>query len=767
MHALIQDTGKEVILEESKHGKAKRLYLSNGNACHALQNLEGTDTVEGLILNLSMMERHVSAKIYERFLNLRLLEIIGAHDIKGNFENSFHELRIIRWSHCPWTCIPISFRPQKLVSLNMPFNKFKTLPKGITNLKTVDFSYSENLKIADNFRDLRLVEKLLLNSCHRLLKIHPSIGQLTNLSHLDLGGCHNLKELPEHVGRLNKLGHFDLRDCQSLKRLPEAVKNLTSLGCLSMSGCHSLKQLPEQLGDLEGLKMLDLSHTSIEQLPDSIAHLKELIQLDIMWCKKLLKLPDQIGDLRSLKFFMATHSAIEQLPDSISNLTNLVSLWLPLCKNLTSLPNCMSNLKMLERLKLGGCKNLERLPEQLGMMQSLEYLDAGETAVEEIPGSIGLLSRLKFLECRGCTKLKYIPDSIGNIASLEVLDLTESGLSAVNLLNTVKSMNRKGLILRLSLRCDIRLLLPLILNISSVQRLTLTDEGESFSSTKPFSLSKLFNLQFLELVNCRSLGPSFPEVPLNLIALAVINFATLEQLPDLSGLKQSKSLSIQNCSRLQSLPPLPPHILTLHVYECRSLQDLPDLSMFKELDDLLVRKCGNLESINLKQSSLQVGLRSSFQADLPNKKLAEWLSYKSNGCTISFDIPPNSGDNFVGIALWFVLRYKTVKGGSFIRVVVRNETEDCELNYITWVYGDTVGSRVECIRRDVISVGLRSRSPYIRKDQKSMPMKSGDTIKISFHSLLSYFNIYHEETPCRKVKVEMCGAHVIQKTPSC
>ncbi|XP_063946462.1 disease resistance protein RPV1 [Daucus carota subsp. sativus] len=765
MHALIQDMGKDVILEESKHGKAKRLYLSNGNPCHALQNLEGTDTVEGLILiNLSMMERHVSAKIFERFLNLRLLEIIGALDIKGNFENSFHELRCIRWSHCPWTHIPISFRPRKLISLIMPFNKFKTLPKGITNLKTIDFSYSKNLKIADDFRDVRLVDKLLLNSCHRLLKIHPSIEQLTTLSHLDLGECNNLKELPEHVGRLNKLGHFDLRDCQSLKRLPEAVKNLTSLSCLNMSGCHSLKQLPEQLGNLKGLKMLNLSHTSIEQLPDTIAHLKELIRLEIMGCKKLLKLPEQLGDLRSLKVFDATYCAIEQLPDSFSNLTDLVDLQLPYCENLTSLPNSMWNLKMLEELNLEGCKNLERLPEQLGMMQRLQHLDATGTAVEEIPGSIGLLSRLKILNCRWCEKLEYIPNSIRNILSLEILDLMDSGLSAVNLLDTVKNMKWKGLSLHLSLRCDIKLLLPVILDISSLESLSLTDEGESFFSTKPFSLSKLFNLQFLELVNCRSLGSSFPEVPPNLRGLTVGNYATLEQLPDLSGLKQLKRLSMWNCSRLQTLPPLPPHLFLLYVYDCSSLQDLPDLSMFKELELLMVQKCRNLESINLKQSSVQVGLKSSFEADPPNTKIAEWFSYKSNRCTISFDIPPNLGDNFLGVALWFVFRFKTDTGDPVVRVVVRNETEGCQLNYITSVSGGTVRSRVECIRRGVISVG--STLQYMMKEPKSMPMKSGDRIKVSFHSILSYFDEFSGERACRKVKVEKCGAHVIQKTPS-
>lgn len=39
-HNLIQDMGRAVILEESKHGKCIRLCLYKGNACHTLQNLE-------------------------------------------------------------------------------------------------------------------------------------------------------------------------------------------------------------------------------------------------------------------------------------------------------------------------------------------------------------------------------------------------------------------------------------------------------------------------------------------------------------------------------------------------------------------------------------------------------------------------------------------------------------------------------------------------------------------------------------------------------
>lgn len=108
---------------------------------------QGTNNVEGLILDMSASTTtHLTAKTFERFPNLRLLEIIGAHDITGNFKNSFYQLRCIRWSYCPWTLLPSSFCPQKLVSLNVPFSKLKALWTDIkvytqSNLNTLLVDY--------------------------------------------------------------------------------------------------------------------------------------------------------------------------------------------------------------------------------------------------------------------------------------------------------------------------------------------------------------------------------------------------------------------------------------------------------------------------------------------------------------------------------------------------------------------------------------------------------------------------------------------------
>lgn len=89
------------------------------------------------------MHGQMTTFLFERMTNLRLLQIIGAPNIKGNFKNLFPNLRCIRWHFCPWTHIPLTFHPPKLVSIDMPSSQFKILWKG----PVVYFSLVINLYI--------------------------------------------------------------------------------------------------------------------------------------------------------------------------------------------------------------------------------------------------------------------------------------------------------------------------------------------------------------------------------------------------------------------------------------------------------------------------------------------------------------------------------------------------------------------------------------------------------------------------------------------
>ncbi|KAL8114783.1 hypothetical protein AgCh_021588 [Apium graveolens] len=305
---------------------------------------------------------------------------------------------------------------------------------------------------------------------------------------IDTNNKLEMHNLIQDMGRkLGKSTHLFLRG-NAWKDLQnrEPIKQLNNLSCLDLRKCYGLKRLPEQLGDMKALKKIDASSTSIEKLPDSVTHLMELVELNLEDCKKLSELPEQFGELKGLKKLYVGNTAIEQLPDSFGGLINLVQLNLKNCENLRNLPNSIWKLKLLKELHLSYCSNLEQLPEQLGKMQCLEMLDACYTAIEQVPDSIGLLSRLRMLYFEDCKNLKFVPKSIWNLTSIEELHLYPG--------------------------------------------LTLTDEGQMLSSAKPFSLSKLFNLQFLTLDNCTSLGSSLPELPSNLHGLNIIDHISLEQV---------------------------------------------------------------------------------------------------------------------------------------------------------------------------------------------------------------------------------------------
>ncbi|KAL8128318.1 hypothetical protein AgCh_015057 [Apium graveolens] len=520
---------------------------------------------------------------------------------------------------------------------------------------------------------------------------------------------------------------------------PKPIK-MNYLTCLNMRKCRGLKRLHESLGDMKALKKIDASWTAIEKLPDSITQLKGLIKLNLYGCQKLRKLPQDIGNMEGLEYFDACFSVIEQLPDSFGGLVNLVVLDLSLCRKLRNLPNSICKLKLLKQVDLGGCSNLEQLPEQLGKMQCLETLSASYTAIEQVPDSIELLGRLKSLYFRDCKKLKFVPESIWNLTSVQNLCLHPGETAEISLPDSVKDMNK---LRYLDLSCNVRLCLPMILCFPSLESLTLTDEGPILSSAKPFSLSKLFNLRYLTLNNCTSLGTSLPELPSNLERLYIYNHTSLEQLPDLSSLGKCVHLNIERCINLQSISLLPSHLKLLIIKECTSVRDVPDLSMLKELERLSFRGCNNLKSRSLEQSFLE--FRRPFEADLPNREVAEWFNYKSSGHTVSFLVPPN----FSGLALWVVYTCKPSKQKqkwANLRAVITKDTDGITEKYLFYVQ-TVVGeaqSNIKCITGGELS------------------MKSGDRIKVSFSSLLYP---YYEEIPLGEVKVNMCGVHVIEDRP--
>ncbi|KAL1803640.1 hypothetical protein ACET3Z_032287 [Daucus carota] len=234
----------------------------------------------------------------------------------------------------------------------------------------------------------------------------------------------------------------------------------------------------------------------------------------------------------------------------------------------------------------------------------------------------------------------------------------------------------------------------------------------------PDSIVELKKLVYLNLSWCEKLR-KLPEQFGNMEGLKTFDAAesAIEQLPD----------SFSNLLNLV-------HLNLRKFRDCTNLQDFPDLSMLRDLEQLEVTRNGSNLKVSLEKNHLQLrsDYLSTFRASLPNKEIAEWFDYKNRGgCTLSFDIPPNLGDHFVGVALW-VVRKCSYEGWSKLEAFITNETEDTRtapisigLNYDR--EGD-VQSSIHCIRADDISI------------------QSGDKIMISYP----------------QAGVNLCGAHILK-----
>jgi Leucine-rich repeat (LRR) protein len=115
-----------------------------------------------------------------------------------------------------------------------------------------------------------------------------------------------------------------------------------------------------------------------------------------------------------------------KFPSSVQHLDKLVDLDLRGCKRLINLPSRIDS-SCLETLNLSGCANLKKCPETA---RKLRYLNLNETAIEELPRSIGELSGLVTLNLKNCKLLVNLPENMYLLKSLLIADI--SGCSSIS-----------------------------------------------------------------------------------------------------------------------------------------------------------------------------------------------------------------------------------------------------------------------------------------------------------------------------------------------
>ncbi|KAK7837482.1 disease resistance protein adr2 [Quercus suber] len=137
----------------------------------------------------------------------------------------------------------------------------------------------------------------------------------------------------------------------------------------------------------------------IRKLPDLLSATPNVKNLDLHECTKLVKIHDSIGYL-----------------DKLEN-------WdLQGCFELHILPSCIV-MKSLKTLVLRDCKRVRRFPDIPQGMENLKYLNLAQTAITELPPSIGNLAGLELLEIGSPFYSCKLPISIFELQHISQLAL--------------------------------------------------------------------------------------------------------------------------------------------------------------------------------------------------------------------------------------------------------------------------------------------------------------------------------------------------------
>ncbi|KAL6318357.1 hypothetical protein AAG906_039449 [Vitis piasezkii] len=283
----------------------------------------------------------------------------------SNFKFCYDELRYLDLYGYSLKSLPNDFNAKNLVHLSMPCSRIEQLWKGIKvleKLKCMDLSHSKYLKETPNLSRVTNLERLVLEDCVSLCKVHPSLRDLKNLKFLSLKNCKMLKSLPS--------GPYDLQ----------------SLETLILSGCSKFEQFPENFGNLEMLKELYADGTALRELPSSLSS------------RSSNSTGFRLHNLSALCSLRTLNLSYCNLSDE-TNLSSLVLLsslkYLHLCgNNFVTLPN-LSRLSRLEGVLLENCTRLQELPD--------------------------LPSNIICVFARNCTSLKNV--SLRNVQSLLLKNL--------------------------------------------------------------------------------------------------------------------------------------------------------------------------------------------------------------------------------------------------------------------------------------------------------------------------------------------------------
>ncbi|GMJ12381.1 hypothetical protein like AT5G17680 [Hibiscus trionum] len=446
--------------------------------------------------------------------------------------------------------------------------------------------------------------------------------------------------------RLRVLRVLHLSNCGDLTYLSNELRLLDWMG-------YPSKSLPSSF-EPDNLVALLLPCSYVEQLWLENTPMSKLKVMDLKGSKSLTKTPDfrMAPNLESLSLEGCTR--LVHVHPSIGVHSRLKVVNFGGCKSLGSLP-AKIGMESLEKLTLSGCSNLKSFPEIEGNTECLLELYLDGTSIEGLPASIGKLSGLVLLNVQDCSSLVSLPSSLGGCESLRTLDISgcykvenlPEILQQVKHLETLKVSSCKGpsknlpsllKVIRRGRTNSIGRMLPSVSGLSSLKWLNLRDcnLGEGDIPTDISCLSALKNLDLG--------GNNFISIPSSLTRLSNLQY-----------------LGLENCRALKSLPELPESIEKVRLDGCDSLELVVNPSKIRNSTDQAwfrgthcYRLAKNINALTLLKKLLKVfaNSRKIFDVIMPGSEIPEWFSHQGVGFSIKLPLPLDirNDDQWMGVA---------------------------------------------------------------------------------------------------------------------
>ncbi|KAK4718977.1 hypothetical protein R3W88_017315 [Solanum pinnatisectum] len=547
MHDLIEQMGQQVArnVDLDKPWNHSRLWHEQDIKTVFSAN-QRTESIKGIMVPIGS-DRHI-CKWSKAFRNMPCLRLLI---VKG--EEARH--------HDP-ICDPIEYLPSNLKWLDWSYYSFVSLPADFEpgNLVGLIMNFSSLVEI---FKEPKAFDKLtILNlSFSGSLLRTPNFCETPNLQKIILKSCVSLVQIHPSIGNLKKLIFLNLENCESLKSLPSSIQ-MESLESFNLSGCQKLEKFPEIQRNMKSLSELLLARTAIWEFPSSIGQLSGISLLDLRSCEYLVRLPASVSEMRKLKILI-----------------------------------------------LKGCSRLSIFPENLGDLNELEELYAGNTAIWQLPDSIGNLSKLKILSLRKGRKAKH-----------------QSARSLIlpwvfHALRELKSLDLSGCNL-----CDSQA--AALMNLTSLLELNLSRNKFIYF---PDVFSRLSHLRYLNITHCQELK-KLPVLPKSIEELYVEDFLAKESIAELRMYPRLNLVSFTNYSFDQQS-------YTEESNGSSISDEILSLFLSNNMDDVIL-------------PTLNSDHRVTCSIVFPERAIPTWFMHQSVEEKISFKLPINwYNDKFKGFAI--------------------------------------------------------------------------------------------------------------------